>query len=136
MCVRRTSDAQLQTLDLSSLECMANGAEPINAAIISQFYKKFSITGLREGVICPCYGLAESTVLVSVKPILEPHKVVKIDPQQLAVNKVVLTDKLNAINIVSSGVPKVNIKIVKEDQKTLCQPMEVGEIWVSGPRVF
>ena len=113
MCVRKVPEALIATLDLSPLEVMANGAEPISIAVIERFYKQFSACGLRKGVIFPCYGLAESTVMSTGKPYLEPDKTIEVNQKKLSKNRVEMTDKSSSSRtLISSGIPQMDIKVV------------------------
>ncbi len=51
--------------DLSRLEVCYCGSEPIRAATMDAFAAAYAPHGLRAGAILPCYGMAESTLLVS-----------------------------------------------------------------------
>ncbi|MEU2613184.1 fatty acyl-AMP ligase [Micromonospora sp. NPDC007271] len=63
VCVRRAAAAT--GLDLSSWEVAFNGAEPISAAVMSEFERSFAPAGLRPGTLRGCYGMAEATLLIS-----------------------------------------------------------------------
>lgn len=56
---------QGKTLDLSSLETCYCGSEPIRRETLDAFARAFAPHGLRPEVLKPCYGLAESTLIVS-----------------------------------------------------------------------
>lgn len=55
------------TSDLSSLRWIGVGAEPVNVNTLEQFSCLLSPLGLKEGVLSPCYGLAEATLAVSIE---------------------------------------------------------------------
>ena len=65
LCVERTTESERAALDLSAWRTSFNGAEPIRADTIARFTEAFAASGLRRDVIVPCYGLAESTLIVS-----------------------------------------------------------------------
>src|SRR6185436_4763247 len=65
LCVRRISDEQLETLDLSSWDLAFNGAEPVRKATLDRFVARFGPVGFRREAFYPCYGLAEGTLIVS-----------------------------------------------------------------------
>jgi fatty-acyl-CoA synthase len=65
LAARRTPAELVATLDLSSLRVVGCGAEPIQASVVSRFVDHFASAGLSSEAIVPCYGLAESTLLVS-----------------------------------------------------------------------
>lgn len=66
LCVDRVTAAQREELDLSSWSVAYNGAEPVRAGTIERFAEVFGPCGFRREAFHPCYGLAESTLLVSV----------------------------------------------------------------------
>ena len=68
LCVRRVDRDSVAGLDLSPLRILLNGAEPIQAADVRGFERRFQPLGLRRGVVTPCYGLAESTLAVCMQP--------------------------------------------------------------------
>jgi acyl-CoA synthetase (AMP-forming)/AMP-acid ligase II len=55
-----------EPLDLSPLRALIVGAEPIRAAVLDGFEQAFRPHGLRDGVLCPAYGLAEATLAVTM----------------------------------------------------------------------
>ena len=67
LCARKVRDDELTGVDLSPLRVLLNGAEPIQAAGVAAFQKRFRPLGLRPAVVTPCYGLAEGTLAVSMR---------------------------------------------------------------------
>jgi acyl-CoA synthetase (AMP-forming)/AMP-acid ligase II len=65
LCAARVTDEQLSQLDLSHWEVAFNGAEPVRAATLDRFARRFARCGFRREAFYPCYGMAESTLLVS-----------------------------------------------------------------------
>jgi len=65
LCVRKISDEQRATLDLSSWLVSFVGSEPIRAETLERFSERFAPCGFRREAFLPCYGLAEATLLVS-----------------------------------------------------------------------
>lgn len=65
LCLRRVSEAQKQQLDLSALQIVLNGGEPVRAATLRRFADAFAPCGFRPDSFCPGYGLAESTLLLA-----------------------------------------------------------------------
>jgi acyl-CoA synthetase (AMP-forming)/AMP-acid ligase II len=70
MCVSRIRERQLEnaTLDLSSLEFIWDGAEPVNPEAIRRFEARFAPHGLRPGAVQPAYGMAEAAAAVASRP--------------------------------------------------------------------
>jgi acyl-CoA synthetase (AMP-forming)/AMP-acid ligase II len=65
LCVRRVSDTDAATLDLSCWQVAYNGSEPVRRATLEAFQEKFGVRGFRWEALSPAYGLAESTLLVA-----------------------------------------------------------------------
>ncbi|MGH1554869.1 AMP-binding protein, partial [Streptomyces sp. L7] len=65
LCTRRITDAQLAGLDLSGWRLALCGAEPVRAATLDAFARRFAPAGLRAESLYPGYGLAEATLVVS-----------------------------------------------------------------------
>ncbi|WP_264033257.1 AMP-binding protein [Mycobacterium riyadhense] len=66
LAVRKTTREQRAQWDLGSLEVVMSAAEPVRADTTDRFLQAFAVTGLRPEAFCPCYGLAEHTVAVTV----------------------------------------------------------------------
>ena len=63
--VHRIAAADRESLDLTSWESAYNGAEPIRADTLRAFAAAFAPCGFAPAAFRPCYGLAESTLLVT-----------------------------------------------------------------------
>ncbi len=67
-CLRRITPEQRDALDLRSWQVAFCGAEPINARTLRSFAAHFAPCGFRAESLKSCYGLAESTLMVSAAP--------------------------------------------------------------------
>lgn len=56
---RKTTPEMRRKWDLSNLQFIMSGAEPIRAETMSAFFSAFADCGLRPSVFCSAYGLAE-----------------------------------------------------------------------------
>ena len=65
LCTRLVTDEQLATLDLSALEVVITGAEPVRNATLAAFSSRFAPAGFRAAAFVPAYGMAETTLLVT-----------------------------------------------------------------------
>lgn len=65
LCVRKVTEDQKKTIDLSCWRLAFNGAEPIRHDTLKRFADAFAGCGFREEAFYPCYGLAEGTLIVS-----------------------------------------------------------------------
>jgi len=136
LCVDKITEAQKQTLDLSSWDVAFNGAEPIRQETLERFAAAFASCGFRQTAFYPCYGLAEASLMVTGSCKAEVPKVSRIDAAALEHNQAIATTTSDH-TLVSSGqsIPDQEIIIVNPETLTCCQPDEVGEIWVSGPSI-
>ncbi len=66
--VRRLRSKPPEGLDLSSLETLLLGAEPIDADVVEAFVSVLEPCGLDPEVVHPAYGLAENVVFVCGRP--------------------------------------------------------------------
>ncbi len=139
LCVQTTTPAQRRTLDLSSLEVVYNGSEPVRPDTLERFANAFASCGFRSKFFYPCYGLAEATLLVSGGDMLARPIVRSFDKLALEENRVVQLDpgSTDEYRLVGCGRAAVDERIEIVDAQTLrrCQEGQVGEVWVSGPHV-
>lgn len=136
-CVRRIRPEQAATLDLSCLVALGNGAEPINPAVIEGFFGAFGPRGLKLSAMCPAYGLAEATLMVSCRgPALAP-RIAAFDAEALTAGRAAPAGEGLSRRVVSCGRPLGAIEVAIVDPATLkrCGPDSVGEIWVRDPCV-
>jgi len=139
LCLRRITDEQRSTLDLSSWRLAFSGAEPVRAETLDRFAKAFAPCGFRRNALYPCYGLAEATLMVSGGIAGRPARVEYADSKALEKGQVLSTDEsaVGARALVSCGRSMLlqQIVIVDVDSLTECEPQRVGEIWVKGGSV-
>ncbi|MFN6565528.1 MAG: aminotransferase class I/II-fold pyridoxal phosphate-dependent enzyme [Nostoc sp. ChiSLP01] len=137
LCVQNMRPEELENLDLSSWELALNGAEPIRAETLESFTKQFSPYGFRLSSFQPCYGMAETTLLVTGVKKAEVPKIKVCDAKALEQNQVVTNTTKNDRKLVSCGHPWFNqtVAIVNPVSLTECEPGQIGEIWVAGESV-
>jgi acyl-CoA synthetase (AMP-forming)/AMP-acid ligase II/acyl carrier protein len=135
-CIQRVSLEQRQTLDLSCWELAFVGAEHVRAEIIEQFAAEFAPCGFRKEAFYPCYGMAESTLLMSGGKKSELPVLQSVHREVLRNNLVlkVPRDHDHAQIMVGSGkcLPDQHIAIMNPETLNPCSINEVGEIWVAG----
>lgn len=139
MCMDKITPEQRQQLDLSSWEVAFNGAEPVRAETIEKFSENFADCGFRKNAFYPCYGMAETTLIVSGGLKKEPPVIRFVQEQALKQNLIVTTtnedEDARAIVGVGHSTPNPKIVIVRPESLTLCLDGEIGEIWVAGRSV-
>lgn len=137
-CVRRIRPDQLAGLDLSSLVSAGNGAEPVNPAVLDSFHRTFAPAGLKLEALCPAYGLAEATLMMSCRrPDLEP-RVESFDALALTEGRAVPpVPGAQTRQVASCGVPVGDVEIAIVDPASFDRYGEgrVGEVWIKDPCV-
>lgn len=135
MCVRRISDTQLEGVDLSRLRTLLNGSEPIRVETLRAFAARFHPFGLDPAAISPCYGLAESTLMVSSDD-PEPFHELEVDAAELTAHRISPPSDRPARILVSSGRPgDLDVAVVDPVLGLRLGEAEVGEIQIRGASV-
>ena len=139
LCVDKITPEQLETLDLRAWKLAFCGAEPIRPETLERFARTFERVGFRKSSFYPCFGMAESTLIVSGGEGPAEPRTLTIDRKSLERDLVVEAspDDSNSLTLVNCGKSIVDQKIVIVNPSTLnrCAENEVGEIWVAGPSV-
>lgn len=138
LCAEKIAPEQRVDLDLSSWVSAYNGAEPIRAETLTAFEDAFAPCGFRSLAAYPCYGLAESTLMVSGGRIGEPPRIMRCSTAALEHHQVVVTTSHGQSRaIVGCGFPHFGsrVAIVEPRTREPCRPGQVGEIWVQSPSV-
>lgn len=135
-CIRRSTEAQRASLDLRTWDVASCGAEPIRERTIEDFTNAFAPAGFRKGAFAPAYGLAEFTLLVSMKARCQPTVIARLQPSALEQGKAEPAQPSDPVvrTIVGCGVPTGDTKVAIVDPSTAerCPPGHIGEIWLAG----
>ena len=148
LCNEKITEEQCEGLDLSCWSVAFNGAEPIRAETLAEFTKKFAPYGFCAETHYPCYGLAETTLMVTGSVKTEPPVIAAFDAEALERHEVVpavsvaeedgeLKKAPMSRKLVSCGRLFENTDVFIVDSET-CEKLgegKVGEIWVCGPCV-
>ncbi len=135
-CVDLVTGARRERLSLGHLRVAYNGAEPINPATITRFCEAFGPVGFRREAFLPCYGLAETTLLVAGAPRREAPVFLTVDRDALEAGRAVPPEQgVAGRTLVSSGQPQVRVAIADPETHAARPEGAVGEIWVAGPTV-
>ncbi len=138
LCLRRSTPEQREELDLSCWDVAFNGAEPIRSETLERFAHAFAPCGFRRKAFYPCYGLAESTLIVTGGKKLAPLRLLHLDREALATNRVVTaTTAAQAKSFVGCGtaVRETRVVIADPEERSRRPDGEVGEIWIAGAGV-
>ncbi len=139
LCVDKVTDEEMEGLDLSSWEVAFNGAEPVRASTLEQFSEKFRRVGFSHSAHFPCYGMAETTLIVTGGPARMPPIICSYDSRQLDGRSVVPIpdDDIEARAMVGCGrvLPSERVLIVDPDSFEEVAEGGIGEVWVQSPSV-
>ena len=106
LCVRKIADKDIEGLDLSSWRVAMNGAEPVNPETMQRFTERFAKYGFRNETHLPVYGLAESSLAVTVPPLNRGPKIDRVDRETFTTQGRAVqanAETNTAISFVSSG---------------------------------
>ncbi len=79
LCMRRVDAQDLEGLDVSCLRATLNGAEPVQPETLEGFSRRFQPYGFRPETLLPVYGLAESSLAVTIPPLSRRARLDPID---------------------------------------------------------
>ncbi len=139
LCCDKISAEDCAGLDLSSWKVAFNGAEPIRADVLERFTRKFEPYGFRHENHYPCYGMAETTLIVTGGNPAEEPVIRSFDAEELSRHRVVpvADSAAGAKRLVGCGKPIMDEQVVIVHPET-CRQLEegqIGEIWVRGGSV-
>lgn len=137
LCCDKISAEQKAELDLSSWHTAFNGAEPVRRHTLERFSQAFAMTGFKHEALLPCYGMAETTLIVSGRSPTPGPVYRHLDPAAFGTGRAIRSDGADAYAIVGCGHSLLDqaIRIANPHTLAACRPGEVGEIWVAGPHV-
>jgi acyl-CoA synthetase (AMP-forming)/AMP-acid ligase II len=138
LCTRLVTDEQLAALDLSALEGVITGAEPVRAGTLAAFAERFAPAGFRARAFIPAYGMAETTLLVTASVRDQPVTALHAGAEALERGELrSAAPGERAVELVSCGPPAAGHEIAIVDPQTgrRTEPGAIGEILVRGPSV-
>jgi acyl-CoA synthetase (AMP-forming)/AMP-acid ligase II len=137
LCVDKISEAQKEGLDLSAWQVAFTGAEPIRHPTLTKFATTFKSCGLSSRALYPCYGMAETTLIVAGGPAADAPVIKWVDRTELTRGQIVDATPDDGQALVGCGQPLAgqSVRIVDPITSTPCAGGEVGEIWLRGPNV-
>ncbi len=139
LCADKVTDQQCEGLDLSTWRVAFNGAEPVRAATLDAFTRRFAPYGFRAEAHYPCYGMAETTLIATGGVMRDIPTVRTMDAAALESHRAVPTtdDGSGGRRLVSSGKALLNNQLLIVDPETGMRLPEkrVGEIWIASESV-
>jgi acyl-CoA synthetase (AMP-forming)/AMP-acid ligase II/acyl carrier protein len=135
-CLRAVRQQHEWQADLSTWTVASCGAEPVHADTVERFSETFGPWGFRRTSFAPAYGLAEATLLVTMKQIGTEPTLLKVEAEALAASIVKESSgsERGSRTLVGCGEPleETRVLIVNPTTKRSCQAGEVGEVWLAG----
>ncbi|MCH9770670.1 MAG: AMP-binding protein [Gammaproteobacteria bacterium] len=124
-------------LDLSCLETIIIGSEPIHQKILDEFTELTKPYRFNPTALSPAYGLAEATLLISATHQHQKLSGINIDPEAFKQNQIKLSNKPHATHLISVGEAVKDHKIIIVDPTSHAElaANQIGEIWVAGPSI-
>ncbi|MFJ4523293.1 AMP-binding protein [Streptomyces sp. NPDC088810] len=119
-------------LDLSRLRVAINGAEPVTADTVEEAVRVLGRSGMPAGALCPTYGMAETTLVVTAASARASVRV--LDPKEAP--RQYGGHELPARPLVSCGTPLPGTRVTVHGPGGEVLPDgQVGEVRVTGPGV-
>ena len=135
----KITKAEKAELDLSCWQVAMNAAEPVNAETVKRFSEALATCGFRPEAMCPWYGLAEGTLIVSACKSTEIPIIRRVEAEALELGQVVEADRhqTNTREVVSCGEIWGDDEVIIVDPATnqVVDEAVIGEVWVKGPSV-
>ncbi len=139
LCVDKIADHELPDVDLSNWQIAFNGAEPIRATTLDAFTERFERFGFCRSAFLPCYGMAETTLIVTggpaeTRPVMETFDGPGLDQRTV---RAVDPDDDSARRLVGCGavLPDEKVLIVDPETRQVLPADSIGEIWVQSQSV-
>ena len=136
LAARKTTDNDLEGLDLGGVLGIINGAERVEPSSLERFADRFAHFNFRDHMLRPSYGLAEATVFVTAGTWSESSPAEHFDVGELGAGRVEPCAAGKGTALVKYDLPQSpTVRIVDVDTNRQCPQDEVGEIWVHGDNV-
>ncbi|MEB3226021.1 MAG: SDR family NAD(P)-dependent oxidoreductase, partial [Synechococcus sp.] len=139
LCASQITPEQVAELDLSCWRLAFSGAEPIRAVTLEKFTQTFAKAGFQKSAFYPCYGMAETTLIVSGgNGRYQVPQEITVSKQGIEANQVRPAEATETtVTLVGSGVIIGDqvIKIVDPQDLIECTSGQIGEVWVKGESV-
>jgi acyl-CoA synthetase (AMP-forming)/AMP-acid ligase II len=136
--LQRVARDDLAGLDLGSWQVAFSGAESVDADVIDAFCELLQPARFSRTAILPCYGLAESTLLVAAAPRMRGPRCYSVSRSALAADRFEGSAASGLAHRYVTCGPANDVDellIVDASTRVPCPERIVGEIWVRGPSV-
>ena len=137
-CAEKITDEQLSNVDLSSWRVAYIGAERIQSQTLTRFEERFRKFGFRKTAFFACYGLGESTLMVTGGPANAVPAVRTVSAAALLKHSIAsAAGEADSAIICGSGQTFPGLQVLIRDEKTgrLFPDNVIGEVIVAGDSV-
>jgi fatty-acyl-CoA synthase len=139
ICARRMSSQTKASdrFDLSRWRVAGNGADMIRPDVMQSFVDAFGEAGFKPSAFLPSYGLAESTLAVTLMPVGEGIVVELVEETELSgdVRDLSRPQRYRAIVNCGKACRDMSIEIRAEDGAVL-EERGIGQVWAAGPSIM
>ncbi len=131
-------DESIKGIDLSCIEVLFNGAEPISPLAVRLFIDRFRQYGFNPKAMFPVYGMAEAALMVTAPPMNRDILYHMLDRESFTKNHVAVEAKgdLPVIEFVDEGYPAMGMELrIVDNEDNVVKEGTVGHIQIKGPNV-
>jgi|GEM_PF-1049508 len=135
----KVEDKDIKDVDLSCVDVLYNGAEPISAAVVRLFIDRFSKYGFNPKAMLPVYGMSEATLLVTAPPLGKDNVYHVINRDVFSRKHIVTSPKEGApsIEFADEGYPAMGMEVrIVDDEDKVVKERVVGHVQIKGPNVI
>ena len=139
ICARRIGSQShvADRFDLSRWRVAGNGADMIRPDVMQSFVDAFADAGFKASAFLPSYGLAESTLAVSIMPPGEGIVVELVEETQLSGVPAGEDRPQRFRAIVNCGRPCRDMTVeIREEDGTPLPERAIGKVWCTGPSLM
>lgn len=139
LCARKIADDEIRDLDLRTWRVAVNGSEAVSSDTIERFTRRFAPYGFNPDAMRPAYGLAESSVALTIGPPLTPSRVDRVAREPFERTRAITSsadDASRTLRFVSCGRPlPLHEVCIVDDAGRVVGDRVVGHIRFRGPSV-
>jgi len=139
ICARRVSSQTnvAERFDLSRWRIAGNGADMIRPDVMQNFVDAFADAGFKASNFLPSYGLAESTLAVTLMPPGEGIRVELVEEERLSGSPRDLSRPARYRAIVNCGVPVRGMELeIRGEAGEALGDHRIGKVWCRGSSVM
>ena len=139
ICARRVSSQTHvnDRFDLSKWRLAGNGADMIRPDVMQAFVDAFGEAGFEASSFLPSYGLAETTLAVSIMPPGEGIQVELVEETELTGHPGAPDRPVRYRAIVNCGRAVKDMTIeIRDENRELLADRTIGKVWCTGPSLM